>query len=144
MLEPNRAPKFIEEAGLGKEWIEVRTPQDLRHPKYDDILAAGDAAKLPYPKNQEIAFESGLFAANKILEMLGFPEYKVPVQYAFIGWAYVGNTEGKLESKAVRFSLDLSSQTPKGNKDPEPKREYTLQKDHWEQAYLEKLFGYKI
>lgn len=142
MLEPNRAPKFVEEAELGKEWMEVRSPQDLRSPKYDDVLAAGDVAKLPYPKNQEIAFESGLFAANKILEMLGYPE-KVPVQYAFVGWAYMGNIEGKLETLSVRFSLDFSTQPPKASKDAEPKRDYTLQKDNWEQAYLERLFGYK-
>ncbi|ARM75604.1 FAD-dependent oxidoreductase [Acidianus manzaensis] len=142
LLEPNRAPKFIEEAGLGTPFVEIRSPQDLRHPKYDDILSAGDAAKLPFPKNQEIAFESSLFAANKILEMEGVSE-KVPVQYAFVGWAYMGNLEGKLETLSLQFQMDLTSQPPKPSKDPQLKREYTLQKDKWEQAYLEKLFGYK-
>ncbi len=142
LLEPNRAPKFIEEAGLGKTWIDVRSPQDLRHPKYDDVLAAGDAAGLPFPKNQEIAFESALFAANKILEMEG-SSYRASVQYAFVGWAYVGNPEGRLESLSVRFGLDFTSQPPKPSKDPEPKRDYTLAKDNWEQNYLATLFGYK-
>lgn len=139
-LEPNRAPKFVEEAGLGKTWVEVRSPQDLRHPKFDDVLAAGDAAGLPFPKNQEIAFESALFAANKILEMEGFQG--VSVQYAFVGWAYVGNLQGKLETNSVLFGLDFTTQPPKPTKDPEPKREYTQRKDSWEQAYLERLFGY--
>lgn len=142
MLEPNRAPKFVEEAGLGKAWIDVRSPQDLRHPKYDDVLAAGDAAGLPFPKNQEIAFESALFAANKILEMEG-SSYRASVQYAFVGWAYVGNPEGRLESLSVRFGLDFTSQPPKPSKDPEPKRDYTLAKDNWEQNYLATLFGYR-
>ena len=142
LLEPNRAPKFVEEAGLGKTWVDVRSPQDLRHPKYDDVLAAGDAAGLPFPKNQEIAFESALFAANKILEMEG-SSYRASVQYAFVGWAYVGNPEGRLESLSVRFGLDFTSQPPKPTKDPEPKREYTLTKDNWEQSYLANLFGYK-
>ncbi|MEZ0320108.1 MAG: FAD/NAD(P)-binding oxidoreductase [Pyrobaculum sp.] len=142
LLEPNRAPKFVEEAGLGKNWVDVRGPQDLRHPKYDDVLAAGDVAGLPFPKNQEIAFESALFAANKILEMEGLP-YRASVQYAFVGWAYVGNPEGKLESLSVRFGLDFTSQPPKPTKDPEPKRNYTLAKDNWEQSYLANLFGYK-
>jgi len=142
LLEPNRAPKFVEEAGLGKGFIDVRSPQDLRHPKYDDILSAGDAAKLPFPKNQEIAFESAMFASNKIMEMEGLTE-KVPVQYAFVGWAYMGNLEGKLESWSLQFQLDLTVQPPKPTKDPQLKRDYTLQKDRWEQAYLEKLFGYK-
>ncbi|MEL9990753.1 MAG: FAD/NAD(P)-binding oxidoreductase [Thermoproteus sp.] len=142
LLEPNRAPKFVEEAGLGKNWIDVRSPQDLRHPKYDDVLAAGDAAGLPFPKNQEIAFESALFAANKILEMEGLP-YRASVQYAFVGWAYVGNPEGRLETLSVRFGLDFTSQPPKPTKDPEPKRDYTLAKDNWEQSYLANLFGYK-
>lgn len=85
LLEPNRAPKFVEEAGLGDKWFEIRNPTDLRSPKYDDILAAGDAAKLPFPKNQEIAYESSLFAANKIMEDAGVGE-PVKVQYAFLGW----------------------------------------------------------
>ncbi len=142
MLEPNRGPKFIDDAGLGKGYVDIRSPQDLRHPKYDDILSAGDAAKLPFPKNQEIAFESAMFAANKILEMEGVSE-KVPVQYAFVGWAYMGNLEGKLETLSLQFQMDLTVQPPKPTKDPQLKRDYTLQKDRWEQAYLEKLFGYK-
>ena len=142
MLEPNRAPKFIEEAGLGAPFADVRSPQDLRTPKYDDILVVGDAAKLPFPKNQEIAFESSQFAANKILEMEGISE-RVPVQYAFVGWAYVGNLEGKLESYSLQFQLDLTKQPPAAAKDPVMKREYTIQKDNWEQAYLNRLFNYK-
>jgi NADH dehydrogenase, FAD-containing subunit len=141
LLEPNRAPKLVEEAGLGKTWVDVRSPQDLRHPKYDDVLAVGDAAGLPFPKNQEIAFESALFAANKILEMEG-SSYRSSVQYAFVGWAYVGNPEGRLESLSVRFGLDFTSQPPKPSKDPEPKRDYTAAKDNWEQSYLANLFGY--
>ncbi|BFH74118.1 FAD-dependent oxidoreductase [Sulfurisphaera javensis] len=142
MLEPNRVPKFIEEAGLGAPFADVRSPQDLRTPKYDDILVVGDAAKLPFPKNQEIAFESSQFAANKILEMEGVSE-KVPVQYAFVGWAYVGNLEGKLDTYSLQFQLDLTKQPPAAAKDPVMKRDYTLQKDNWEQAYLNKLFNYK-
>jgi len=141
LLEPNRAPKFVEEAGLGKTWIEVRSPQDLRHPKFDDVLAAGDAAGLPLPKNQEIAYESALFVANKILEMEGLP-YRASVQYAFLGWAYVGNLEGRLESYAVMFGLDFTTQPPKPQKDPQPKTDYTRAKDRWEQSYLRQLFGY--
>jgi len=142
MLEPNRVPKFIEEAGLGSPFADVRSPQDLRTPKYDDILVVGDAAKLPFPKNQEIAFESALFAANKILEMEGISE-RIPVQYAFAGWVYVGNFEGKLETYSLQFQLDLTRQPPTASKDSVIKREYTIQKDNWEQAYLSRLFNYK-
>jgi len=141
MLEPNRAPKFIEETGLGEKWFTVRSPTDLRSPKYDDILAAGDAAKLPFPKNQEIAYESALFAANNIMEDAGVGE-PVSVQYAFLGWAYVGNVEGRLETLSVKFGLNFAARPPKPTKDPEPKKEYTEAKDRWEQAYLKSLFLY--
>ncbi|MFB6471076.1 MAG: FAD-dependent oxidoreductase [Vulcanisaeta sp. AZ3] len=140
-LEPNRIPDFIRNAGLGNDWVDIRSPQDLRHPRYDDVLTVGDAAKLPFPKNQEIAFESGLFAANKLMEMLGMNS-KANVQYGFVGWTYVGNQDGKLESLAVRFSFDYSTQPPKPSKDPEPKRDYSLNKDNWEQTYLNRLFNY--
>ncbi len=140
MLEPNRAPRFIEEAGLGEKWFEVRSPQDLRSPKYDDVLAAGDVAKLPFPKNQEIAYESALFAANKLLEMLGVGVEPFSAQYAFLGWAYLGNLEGKLETESVQFGLNFTTKPPKASKDPVPKKDYTLQKDRWEQSYLNRLY----
>ena len=140
LLEPNRAPRFIEEAGLGDKWLEVRSPTNLRHVKYDDVLAAGDVAKLPFPKNQEIAYESALYAANNILEELGAETVKV--QYAFLGWAYVGNLQGKLETLSLKFGLNFTTKPPKPTKDPEPKKEYTKAKDEWEQAYLRNLFGY--
>ena len=138
-LEPNRAPSFVAEAGLGERWFEVRSPQDLRHVKYDDVLAAGDVAKLPFPKNQEIAYESALFATNKLLEDLGVGE-KIPVQYTFLGWAYLGNLEGKLETESVLFGLNFTTKPPKPTKDPTPKNEYTKAKDEWEQDYLKRLF----
>jgi len=141
LIEPNRAPSFIREAGLGDAWFEVRSPQDLRNTKYDDVLAAGDAAKLPFPKNQEIAYESALVAANNVLEDLGIPE-AFKVQYAFLGWAYVGNPQGRLETLSVRFGLNFATKPPKPSKDPEPRKEYTRAKDEWEQAYLRNLFGY--
>ncbi len=141
LLEPNRAPKFITEAGLGDKWVEVRSPTNLRTPKYDDVLAAGDAAKLPFPKNQEIAYESALFAANNIIEEFGGEP--VSVQYAFLGWVYVGNPEGKLESLSIQFGLNFTTKPPKVTKEPTPKREYTLQKDRWEQSYLNRLFHEK-
>ena len=137
LLEPNRAPDFVVEA-FGGPWLEVRGPQNLRNTKYDDVLAAGDVAKLPFPKNQEIAFESAKFAANNVLEEFGVEPEKV--KYWFIGWIYVGNPEGKLESLSIQFSLDFSTKPPKATKDPEPKKDYTAQKDRWEQGYLNNLF----
>jgi len=140
MLEPNRAPRFVAEAGLGDTWMEVRSPTDLRSPKYDDVYAAGDVAKLPMPKNMEIAYESALFAANKLLEDLRVGAEPVSVQYAFLGWAYVGNLEGRLETESVQFGLSFATQPPTPSKDPAPKRDYTLHKDRWEQSYLNRLF----
>ena len=32
ILELNRAPRFVAEAGLGDQWMEVRSPTDLRPP----------------------------------------------------------------------------------------------------------------
>ncbi len=141
LLEPNRAPSFIKEAGLGDKWVEVRSPQNLKTIRYDDILAAGDAAKLPFPKNQEIAYESSLYAANNILEDLGEGE-PYSVQYAFLGWAYLGNPEGRLETLSLKFGLNFTTKPPKPTKDPELRQEYTKAKDQWEQAYLKNLFEY--
>lgn len=50
---------------------------------YDGILAVGDAAKPSSPKNQEIAYESALYAPNTITRELGGE--LASVQYAFLG-----------------------------------------------------------
>jgi len=133
ILPPNRPVLF-------EDWLEVRGPKDLRLKDYDDVYAIGDVAKLPFPKNAEIATQSALNAVAKISEELGLEASYV--DYKFSGWAYVGNRSGKLETLSVQFSLDFSEGKPKGSKDPEPKREYTERKDAWEQAVLRKLFGY--
>ncbi len=140
MLEPNRAPRFVEDAGLGGAWMEVRSPTDPRSPRYDDIYAAGDVARLPFPKNQEIAYESSLYAANRLLEDLGVGAEPYSVQYAFLGWAYLGNLEGRLETESVQFGLNFATKPPKLSKDPVPRKEYTVQKDRWEQSYLDRLY----
>ena len=64
------------------------------------------------------------------------------MQYAFLGWAYVGNPQGRLETLSLRFGLNFETKPPKPTKDPEPRKEYTKAKDEWEQAYLRNLFGY--
>ncbi|ALL00802.1 NADH dehydrogenase, FAD-containing subunit [Pyrodictium delaneyi] len=138
LLEPNRAPRFIADAGLGQAWIEVKSPEKPRTPSYDDILAAGDAAKLPFPKNQEIAYESALYASNTIIEEFGGEP--ASVQYTFLGWVYIGNRQGRLETLSIQFGLNFATKPPKPTKDTEPRRDYTMQKDRWEQSYLNRLY----
>ncbi|ABU82079.1 NAD(P)/FAD-dependent oxidoreductase [Ignicoccus hospitalis] len=134
ILPPNKPVLF-------DSWLEVRGPKDLRLKDYDDVFAVGDIAKLPFPKNAEIATQSALNAAAKLMEELGVGGGNY-VDYKFSGWAYAGNLKGELKTLSVQFSLDFSEGKPKGSKDPEPKEEYTKRKDAWEQAMLKKLFGY--
>ena len=92
LLEPNRAPDFVVSA-FGGPCLEVRSPQNLRSTKYDDVLATGDVAKLPFPKNQEMASESVKFVTSNILEEFG--EELEKVKCWFIGWIYVGKPRGQ-------------------------------------------------
>ncbi|AAR38879.1 NEQ024 [Nanoarchaeum equitans Kin4-M] len=135
ILPPNKANNPI-----GEGFIEVRSPKDLRLKDYDNVYAVGDVAKLPFPKNAEIALQSAINAANQIIAEIEGTEYK-PQDYRFGGWAYMGNLK-ELKTESTFFSLDFSEGKPKGNKDPEPKVEYTKIKDQWEQSLLKKLFGY--
>jgi NADH dehydrogenase FAD-containing subunit len=134
VLPPNKPVLF-------DSWLEVRGPKDLRLKDYDEVFAVGDIAKLPFPKNAEVATQSAINASAKLLEMLGVGGGNY-VDYKFSGWAYAGNLKGELKTLSVQFSLDFSEGKPKGSKDPEPKEEYTKRKDAWEQALLAKLFGY--
>ncbi len=134
ILPPNKPVLF-------DSWLEVRGPKDLRLKDYDDVFAIGDIAKLPFPKNAEIAMISAVNAANKLLEDMGQGGGNY-LDYKFSGWAYAGNLKGELKTLSVQFSLDFSEGKPKGSKDPEPKAEYTERKDNWEQGLLKRLFGY--
>ena len=138
ILPPNRARNLLDGS---KSFIEVRSPYDLRSVEYDDIFVVGDVAKLPFPKNSEITSTSARIASLQILEELGEDVPEKP-GYRFVGWAYAGNLTGELSTESIRFELEFTSEGPKGSKDPEPKKEYTKQKDVWEQAVLKKLFGY--
>ena len=129
-------PPNIGVSPFGLGYLEVRSPFDLRLKNHDNIYAVGDIAKLPFPKNAEIASISATIAARQILGE------KINIKYHFIGWAYTGNLDGVLETKSVQFELEFTEEGPKGKKDPEPKEEYTRKKDIWEQAMLKKLFGY--
>ncbi|NPA86852.1 MAG: NAD(P)/FAD-dependent oxidoreductase [Candidatus Diapherotrites archaeon] len=126
---------------LGPGFLEVRGPQDLRLKEYDDVFAVGDVAKLPFPKNSEVTSISARIAASQVLEDLGLGQ-RLRETYRFVGWAYAGNLSGELATESIRFQLEFTPEGPKGTKDPEPKRDYTEQKDRWEQALLQKLFGY--
>ncbi len=138
ILPPNRARNLLDGSN---SFIEVRSPFDLRTTGYDDVFAVGDVAKLPYPKNSEVTSISARIVALQILEDLGEPSAEKP-KYRFVGWAYAGNLGGELATESIRFELEFTPDGPKGSKDPEPKREYTKQKDVWEQGVLKKLFGY--
>ncbi|WP_291767287.1 hypothetical protein [Caldivirga sp. UBA161] len=67
-------------------------------------MAVGDAAKLPYLKNQEIAFKCALFTVNKIMEDLKIND-RINAQYVLIGWAYLSNVEGKLKALSLQFGF---------------------------------------
>ncbi len=130
-------PENVGTSPLGEGFLEVRSPHDLRLVGYDDVFAVGDVAKLPFPKNSEIASISARIAAKQILE-----EDPAGEVYRFVGWAYAGNLEGELCTKSIKFELEFTQEGPKGAKDPQPKCEHTRAKDVWEQAVLRKLFGY--
>jgi sulfide:quinone oxidoreductase len=61
ILPPNKPVLF-------ESWLEVRGPKDLRLKDYDDVFAVGDIAKLPFPKNAEVATQSAINASAKLLE----------------------------------------------------------------------------
>ena len=138
ILPPNRARNLLDGS---KNFIEVRSPYDLRTKDYNDVFAIGDIAKLPYPKNSEVTSISARIASIQILEDLGESAAEKP-KYRFVGWAYAGNLSGELATESIRFELEFTPEGPRGSKDPEPKKEYTKQKDVWEQGVLKKLFGY--
>ncbi len=129
-------PPNIGISPFGEGFLEVNSPFDLRVKGYDNIFAVGDVAKLPFPKNAEVAMISARIAAKQILGE------EINEKYHFIGWAYAGNLEGELRTKSIKFELEFTPEGPKGKKDPEPKEEYTKAKDQWEQAVLKKLFNY--
>ena len=72
LIPPNRAPRFVADAGLGDPFVEVDA-QTFRSLADERIYAVGDVADTPYARTAYTAVSSGRIAAQFIARALGAP-----------------------------------------------------------------------
>ena len=72
LVPPNRAPRFLLEAGLGDPFVEIDA-QTFRSLADERVYAVGDVADTPYARTGFTAISSGRIAAQVIARALGTP-----------------------------------------------------------------------
>jgi hypothetical protein len=77
LVPPNRAPRFLADAGLGDPYVEIDA-QTFRSLADERIYAVGDVAETPYARTAFTAVSSGRIAARSIAQALGAPTPTAP------------------------------------------------------------------
>jgi sulfide dehydrogenase [flavocytochrome c] flavoprotein subunit len=72
LVPPNRASRFLADAGLGDPYVEIDA-QTFRSLADERIYAVGDVADTPYARTAFTAVSSGRIAAQSIARALGAP-----------------------------------------------------------------------
>jgi NADPH-dependent 2,4-dienoyl-CoA reductase/sulfur reductase-like enzyme len=72
LVPPNRAPRFLADAGLGDPYVEIDA-QTFRSLADERIYAVGDVADTPYARTAFTAVSSGRIAAQFVARALGAP-----------------------------------------------------------------------
>jgi sulfide dehydrogenase [flavocytochrome c] flavoprotein chain len=73
LIAPHKAAAFIAEAGLSEgadPFVQV-DPVSFRSPHYETIYAFGDAARTPYARAAQSAYEAAIRCAHRIARVLG-------------------------------------------------------------------------
>jgi hypothetical protein len=94
VIPPQRAPLFIEEAGLGAPFVPV-DPATFRCRTQENVYALGDVAASPYTKSAFTAFLQGRNAAYSLARALG-RDRGDPDPVFNQCWPYVSSTEALL------------------------------------------------
>lgn len=134
IIPPNKAAKFIKEAGLGDPFVDV-DPATFKSKKYDNIFAVGDCAKVPYTKSAFTSSLQGKSVAHQVAKAMGL-DVEEPVPIYNVCYPYVSARE----SLMVRADWDKDGKMLKAEAD-DPKPEYASSRAVWESGLLKGLFG---
>jgi NADPH-dependent 2,4-dienoyl-CoA reductase/sulfur reductase-like enzyme len=136
VIPPQRAPLFIEEAGLGAPFVPV-DPATFRSRAHEAVYAVGDVAAVPYTKSAFTAFLQGRNAAYHIARALG-RDRGDPDPVFNQCWPFVSSTEALLVE--VAWTKE-GRPVPERNRTGGPSRDHVRARKTWEYGLLRAVYG---
>lgn len=135
-IPPQRAPLFIEEAGLGTPFVPIH-PGTFRSRSHENVYAMGDVAASPYTKSAFTAFLQGRNAAYHIARALG-RDRGVPDPVFNQCWPYVSSKEALL----VEVAWDSEGRPiPARNRTAGANPKHVQDRKRWEYGILRAAYG---
>jgi NADPH-dependent 2,4-dienoyl-CoA reductase/sulfur reductase-like enzyme len=136
VIPPQRAPLFIEEAGLGAPFVPV-DPATFRVRGQENVYAFGDVAASPYTKSAFTAFLQGRNAAYHIARALG-RDRGDPDPVFNQCWPYVSSREALL----VEVAWDKDGRAiPGRNRTAPASPKHVEDRKRWEYGILRAAYG---
>jgi NADPH-dependent 2,4-dienoyl-CoA reductase/sulfur reductase-like enzyme len=136
VIPPQRAPLFIEEAGLGAPFVPV-DPATFRSRAHEAVYAVGDVAAVPYTKSAFTAFLQGRNAAYHIARALG-RDRGDPDPVFNQCWPFVSSTEALL----VEVAWDKEGRPiPERNRTAPASPKHVEDRKRWEYGILRAAYG---
>lgn len=136
VIPPQRAPLFIEEAGLGAPFVPI-DPATFRSRTQENVYAMGDVAASPYTKSAFTAFLQGRNAAYHIARALGRDRGE-PDPVFNQCWPYVSSKEAML----VEVAWDKEGRAiPGRNRTGPPAAAHVQARKSWEYGILRAAYG---
>lgn len=136
VIPPQRAPLFIEEAGLGAPFVPI-DPATFRSRTQENVYATGDVAASPYTKSAFTAFLQGRNAAYHIARALG-RDRGDPDPLFNQCWPYTSSKEALL----VEVAWDREGRAiPARNRTGPPSAAHVQARKSWEYGILRAAYG---
>ncbi len=136
VIPPQRAPLFIDEAGLGAPFVPV-DPATFRVRGHENVYAFGDVAASPYTKSAFTAFLQGRNAAYHIARALG-RDRGDPDPVFNQCWPFVSSTEALL----VEVAWDKEGRPiPERNRTAPASPKHVEDRKRWEYGILRAAYG---
>ncbi|MDR5676192.1 MAG: FAD/NAD(P)-binding oxidoreductase [Armatimonadota bacterium] len=136
VIPPQRAPLFVEEAGLGTPFVPI-DPATFRSRAQENVYATGDVAASPYTKSAFTAFLQGRNAAYHIARALGRDRGE-PDPVFNQCWPFVSSKEALL----VEVAWDKEGRAiPGRNRTGPPAAAHVQARKSWEYGILRAAYG---
>ncbi|MCS7236241.1 MAG: FAD/NAD(P)-binding oxidoreductase [Armatimonadota bacterium] len=136
VIPPQRAPLFIEEAGLGGPFVPI-DPATWRSRAQENLYALGDVAASPYTKSAFTAFLQGRNAAYFIARALGRDRGE-PDPVFNQCWPFVSSKEALF----VEVAWDKEGRPiPARNRTGAPSAQHVKDRKQWEYGLLRAVYG---
>ncbi len=142
LIAPHKAARFIAEAGLteGADPFVQVDPLSFRSARHETIYALGDAARTPFARAADTAYEAAQRCAHTVARALGAKAPQAqPLQFDVPCYPYV-NPEQAL-SLRMAYRVEKDAIDARAIADTHPGRAHVATRRAWQQRLMQDLFG---